>query len=78
MALIDGLGGSKRWNRWLSVVDRVALSAWNTHLITNLINKGDYNIPSLPVYLVRRVFYVLIEVEQKCKDEKLYESNIKT
>ena len=31
MALIDGLGGSKRWNRWLSVVDRVALSAWNTH-----------------------------------------------
>lgn len=32
MALIDGLGGSKRWNRWLSVVDRVALSAWNTQL----------------------------------------------
>lgn len=33
MALIDGLGGSKRWNRWLSVVDRVALSAWNTHTL---------------------------------------------
>lgn len=31
MALINGLGGSKRWNGWLSVVDRVALSAWNTH-----------------------------------------------
>lgn len=24
------MGGSKRWNRWLSAVDRVALSAWNT------------------------------------------------
>lgn len=33
MALINGLGGSKRWNGWLSVVDRVALSSCNTHLI---------------------------------------------
>lgn len=42
MALIDGLGGSKRWNRWLSVVDRVALSAWNTHSY----DKSDRNNPN--------------------------------
>lgn len=49
MALIDGLGGSKRWNRWLSVVDRVALSAWNTQ---NSLIKSDLSYDSTYLQII--------------------------
>ena len=34
MALINRLGGSTWWNGWLSVLDGVALSAWNTQSLS--------------------------------------------
>ena len=37
------MGGSKRWNRWLSAVDRVALSAWNTQYLVDE-NEGTYTL----------------------------------
>ena len=43
MALINRLGGSTWWNGWLSVLDGVALNAWNTQ---------QQNKTSIP-YMVR-------------------------
>ena len=41
------MGGSKRWNRWLSAVDRVALSAWNTQISIYAIKVGQSTIEKL-------------------------------
>lgn len=32
MALHVGTGGSQYWNAWLSLMERVALKAWNTQM----------------------------------------------
>ena len=40
VALSGGLGGSQWWIGWLSVLDGVALSSWNTHL-ANILNTLD-------------------------------------
>ena len=64
------MGGSKRWNRWLSAVDRVALSAWNTQFANREaavkhVNILQRNVPQkgqIRILLVTEKQYAKIEI----------------
>ena len=61
VALNDGTGGSQRWTEWLSAVDRVALSAWNTQKKKNYykgaVTDKEVSAPYLVAY-----FYIISKI----------------